>query len=215
MKKLTVLLLLLSMLLCAFASCQQPDVPPADSFDTNDTDDSTWDSSIQTYWDACVTKGDTKPECIISTNWDIDFPAVSTPRFYIYYTTDEKEAIIQKMGEIAEFLPNPSSFTPTTVSTSSYPLSSFLSSFSPSSSDAVTEKKSDMISWETDGKRILITVIRDESEEIVKYSFSIRLYVGENAYGNKFTLTEEQYTEIITKVGTVLAEFQDEHIYGE
>ena len=75
MKKLTVLLLLLSLLLCAFASCQQPDVPPVDSDSETGSESesesesestepeftpSEWNPELKAFWDSFIAgeKGD-------------------------------------------------------------------------------------------------------------------------------------------------------------
>ncbi len=210
MKKLTVLLLLLALLLCAFASCQQPDVPPVDGSDSgSDTESESesetlnstengWDPAIQAYWNACVKNGEIRPESLDSSEWNIDMPATPYTKYNTYTKASDINAFMQALNEIAETLPTPYhsgeiEYSSTTVNTSSI----------------IPAKKSNSISWSTGEKQIQISTLCEDQTETPTYSLSIVLFLYQEnkiqkIYGSLFTLTELQYTNILETLHAVI-----------
>ena len=210
MKKTTVLLLLLSMLLCAFASCQQPDVPPVDGSDTDsDTESESesetlnstengWDPTIQAYWNACVKNGEIRPESLDSSEWNIDMPAAPYTKYNTYTKTSDIDAFMQALNEITETLPTPYhsgevEYSSITVNTSS----------------VIPAKKSNSISWSTGKKRIQISTLCEDQTEVPSYSLSIVLFLqqenkNQKMYAASFTLTESQYTNILETLHAII-----------
>ncbi|MBE6553098.1 MAG: hypothetical protein E7666_02020 [Ruminococcaceae bacterium] len=94
MKKLTVLLLLLSLLLCAFASCQQPDVPPVDSDSETGSESesesesestepeftpSEWDPELKAFWDSFIAGEKGNPSAVEKNSISVLSSQMSSP----------------------------------------------------------------------------------------------------------------------------------------
>ncbi len=97
-KKIMILLLALSLLLCTFASCEQPDVPPAESSDSDSGSESEsetdalpdgsivitaseWDAELKKFWDSFVTGEFGEAESITS-GFYASYQAIVSPFLY-------------------------------------------------------------------------------------------------------------------------------------
>ena len=130
MKKLTVLLLLLSLLLCAFASCQQPDVPPVDSDSETGSESesesesestepeftpSEWDPELKAFWDSLVAKDMPNPTCITAQSFQMDYPILPMP-VEEYTETKEIEKKLNRIIKCNDYLSNPVFFDTSALS---------------------------------------------------------------------------------------------------
>ncbi|MBE6552799.1 MAG: hypothetical protein E7666_00495 [Ruminococcaceae bacterium] len=210
MRKLSILLLIIVLLLCMFASCQQPDIPPVDGSDSDsDTESESesetlnstengWDPTIQAYWNACVKNGEIRPESLNSTEWNIAAPATPYTKYNTYTKASDIDVFMQALNEIADTLPTPDhsgeiEYSSTTVSSSSL----------------IPAKKSNSISWSTGEKWFQINTVCKDQTETPTYSLSIVLFLYQEnkiqkMYGASFTLTESQYTNILETLHAII-----------
>ncbi|MBE6552800.1 MAG: hypothetical protein E7666_00500 [Ruminococcaceae bacterium] len=131
MKKLTVLLLLLSMLLCMFASCFQNGTPPTETFDSNDASESDtesetepdeleiisveWAPELKAFWDSLVAKDMPNPTCITAQSFQMDYPILPMP-VEEYTETKEIEKKLNRIIKCNDYLSNPVFFDTSALS---------------------------------------------------------------------------------------------------
>ena len=210
MKKLTVLLLLLSMLLCMFASCQQPDVPPVDSdsetgseseseseSETLDITEAGWDVTIQDYWDTCIKNCEILPVELFSSEWNIAAPPSEGYKLNTYTKEAEIKNFMQALDDIVKILP-----TPKIVRKPGYVLGSTVT---------VIQKrvKGNSIHWTTGDTLFRISTICDDQNDNPTYNLWIQVaYIGssvnDSTHRMLFTLTEEQYTVILETLHAII-----------
>ncbi|MBE6554095.1 MAG: hypothetical protein E7666_07120 [Ruminococcaceae bacterium] len=107
MKKIMILLLALSILLCTFVSCEQPDVPPTDSSDSDSGSEgegktdvlpdgsivitpSEWDANLKKFWDSFVA-GELGEAESITSGFYASYQAIVSP--FLYKTDMDKTPI--------------------------------------------------------------------------------------------------------------------------
>ncbi len=187
MKKLTVLLLLLSMLLCAFASCQQPDVPPVDS-DSETGSESESESESES----------TKPESTPS-EWNPELKA-----FWDSFIAGEKgnPSAVEKntINPLSAQMPSSSTVTDEAK------LATYVSAFAKIDAELTTPVTCNVKEWMVHNQTSYGLTLGDQELIFVRDSYLVsgeyvnlvRVFLkdGDTQYGTTFQVTKEQSSAI-------------------